>query len=188
MDVPEEVTRLLADLSAGKEGVSEKLIPLVYDELRSIASRYMRQERADHTLQTTALVHEAYIRLSGGQEMEWNSRAHFFGIAAQTMRRILIDYARKRSTDKKGGGWRRESLEEADVFIGEPSLDLIALNTALDQLSDIDPKMVRVVELRFFGGLSVEETAKVLSISTRTVKQDWRLAKAWLQQQMSKGA
>ena len=184
----EDVTKLLRDLSVGKTEAGEKLLPLVYEELRSLAAYYMRNERPGHTLQTTALVHEAYLRLCGGMDMDWESKAHFLGIAANTMRRILIDYARKRNREKKGGGWKRESLDKVEAFIGEPSMDLIALNQAMEHLSEIDPTMVRVVELKFFGGLTVEETAKVLSISPRTVKNEWRTAKAWLRHHMSKGA
>jgi RNA polymerase sigma factor (TIGR02999 family) len=181
----EEVTRLLADLSAGRKDAGAALLPLVYDELHALARSYMRRERPGHTLQTTALVHEAYLRLGGGEDIAWESRAHFMKVAAQAMRRILIDHARSKRSERKGGGRDRQPLEEdAAVFVEDSSLDLLALDQALGKLSDMDPRMVQVVELRFFAGLSVEDTAKILGISEKTVKTEWRMAKAWLMEQV----
>jgi RNA polymerase sigma factor (TIGR02999 family) len=176
----EDITRLLSDLNAGKKGAEAALFPLVYDQLRALASHFMRDERPSHTLQTTALVHEAYLRLGGIKEESWENRAHYLRVAAQAMRRVLIDHARHKKSGKKGGGWQRESLDQAAFILGEPSIDLVALDQALTQLSDMDPQLGQVVELRFFGGLTVEETARVLGISPRTVKSDWRMARAWL--------
>jgi RNA polymerase sigma factor (TIGR02999 family) len=175
-----DVTRLLADLRSGKKGAGDRLFPLIYDELHQLAKRYMRRERPDHTLQPTALVHEAYLRLSGGQEIDWESRSHFYQFAAQAMRSILIDYARRKGAAKKGKGWKRTPLEDELILVGDFPAHLLQLNGSLDRLSGVDERMARIVELRYFGGLNVEETAKVLSISPRTVKSDWRIAKAWL--------
>jgi len=181
-----EVTRLLHELSAGKVGAGEALLPLVYDELHALAERHMRGERSDHTLQTTALVHEAYLKLGGGQARTWEDRAHFLRIASQAMRRVLIDHARRRGAEKKGGHRQRRPLDEAIALIGEACApaDLLALDQALQKLASIDPHMEQVVELRFFGSLTVEETARVMGISPRTVKADWRIAKAWLKKEL----
>lgn len=177
----DDVTRLLADLSRGKTGASEALLPLVYDELHALARGYMRRERPGHTLQTTALIHEAYLKLGGGEQIAWEGRAHFMKVAAQAMRRILIDHARSKKSERKGGDRDREPLEEdAAAYMDSPSVDLLALDDALEKLADVDPRMVQVVELRYFAGLSVDETAKILDISSRTVKNEWRTAKAWL--------
>ena len=175
-----EITRLLADWSNGDRQALEKLTPLVYEELRRLAGRYLRQERPGHTLQSTALVHEAYLKLVGQHSVRWQNRAHFFGIAAQLIRRILVDYARARQADKRGAGAQRLTLDESLAIPGGRDLDLVALDDALEGLAKIDPRQSRLVELRFFAGLSVEETAEVMQISTATVKRDWTAAKAWL--------
>ncbi len=176
----EDVTVLLAELTKGNEQAASRLIPLVYEELRRLADNYMRRERSNHTLQATALVHEAYLKLVEQRSVDWQSRAHFMGIAAQLMRRILIDHARGHLRDKRGGGERPVPLDENLVFAPEQSMDLIKLDQALQQLAGIDPRQARIVELRFFGGLTVEETADALAISPKTVKRDWSVAKAWL--------
>jgi RNA polymerase sigma factor (TIGR02999 family) len=171
----------------GNQAAQEKLVPLVYDELKKLARRYMRRERADHTLQTTALVHEAYLRLVRQQSPHWQSRAQFFGIAAQLMRRILIDHARRHLREKRGGTQVVLPLDEAFAFSPEHSEDLLKLDEALDRLSKLDPRQSRIVELRFFGGLSVEETSKFLSVSPITVKRDWAVAKVWLYGELRPG-
>ena len=177
-----ELTQLLIAWSRGDARALEQLTPLVYAELRKIAHRYMNRERAGHTLQTTAVVHEAFLRLLGNPQENWQNRAHFYAIAAQMMRRILIDYARANLRAKRGGETTRVALEDIDAPVTEPALDpdLIALDAALEKLAEIDPRRGRVVELRFFGGLSVEETAQVLQVAPDTVVRDWRVAKAWL--------
>jgi RNA polymerase sigma factor (TIGR02999 family) len=175
-----EVTVLLGELTKGNQDVASRLIPLVYTELRRLAGGYMRRERSDHTLQATALVHEAYLKLVEQRSVNWQSRAHFFGIAAQIMRRILVDHARGHLRDKRGGGERPVPLDEALVFAPEQSLELVKIDEALERLTKLDPRQGKIVELRFFGGLTVEETAEVLGISPKTVKRDWSMAKAWL--------
>ena len=179
---PGELTQLLIAWSQGDARALEQLTPLVYAELRKIAHRYMNRERAGHTLQTTAVVHEAFLRLLGNPQENWQNRAHFYAIAAQMMRRILVDYARANLRAKRGGETTRVALEDIDAPVTEPALDpdLIALDAALGKLAEIDPRRGRVVELRFFGGLSVEETAHVLQVAPDTVVRDWRVAKAWL--------
>ncbi len=174
-----EVTQLLLDWSNGDQNALDKLVPLVYDELRRLARHYMQRETPGHTLQTTALVNEAYLRLVD-QTVPWQNRAHFFAIAAQMMRRILIDHARSHARQKRGGGTVQVSLDEAAIMPQEQAAELIALDEALQRLTEIDPRRGRVVELRFYGGLSIEETANVLKISPNTVMRDWNLAKAWL--------
>jgi RNA polymerase sigma factor (TIGR02999 family) len=176
----EDVTVLLAQLAQGNQEVTPKLIPLVYDELRRLAGGYMRRERSDHTLQATALVHEAYLKLVEQRAVNWQSRAHFFGIAAQLMRRILIDHARGHLRDKRGGGVIPVPLEEVLVFAPEQSSELVKLDQSLERLAKLDPRQSKIVELRFFGGLTVEQTAEVLGVSPKTVKRDWSVAKAWL--------
>ena len=183
----QEVTRLLRAWSRGDETALEALIPLIYRELRQRAHRYMARERPGHTLQTTALINEAYLRLAGSP-VAWESRSHFFAIAARMMRRILVDHARTRRSLKRGGEGRPVSLDEEHLAGGQPDRDLVSLDDALDALAALDPRKVRVVELRFFGGLSVEETAEVLKVSPQTVMRDWRLAKAWLLREMRRGA
>jgi len=175
-----EVTQLLSALSRGDQDAGAKLIPVVYNELRRLAGSYMRRERPDHTLQATALVHEAYMKLVEQQSVNWQSRAHFFGVAAQLMRRILIDHARGHLRQKRGGEYRKVSLNDAFIFSTEQSAELVAVDESLQRLAQMDERQARVVELRFFGGLSVEEAASVLNISAKTVKRDWSVAKAWL--------
>jgi len=182
-----DVTILLRQLTDGDHQAAEKLIPLVYDELKRLARSYMRRERRDHTLQTTALVHEAYLKLIRQQATNWQGRSHFFGIAAQLMRRILIDHARAHLREKRGGDQLILPLNEALVFSPEHSEDLLRLDEALNRLSKLDSRQGQVVELRFFGGLSVEETAESLNISPKTVKRDWAVAKAWLHGELRQG-
>ena len=181
-----EVTRLLIRLTEGEGAVLDDLLPLVYAELRRLAASYLRRERAGHTLQPTALVHEAYLRLIDQTQVHWQNRAHFFGVAAQMMRRILVDHARSQQAEKRGGDYQKLSLDENIDVSGERAADLVALDEALERLAEIDPAKSRVVELRFFGGLSVEETAQVLGVSAPTVKRQWRMAKAWLYGQVQK--
>jgi RNA polymerase sigma factor (TIGR02999 family) len=183
---PSEITQLLADWSGGDQAALERLMPLVYKELRKLAHNYMKKERSGHTLQTTGLVNEAYLRLVDQKSVHWRNRAHFFAIAAQLMRRILIDYARKRGYAKRGAGAPHVLLDEATVLSQERAADLIALDDALTSLADLDPQQTRVVELRFFGGLSIEETAEFLGLSVDKVKREWSTAKAWLYQEMSR--
>ena len=179
--VPEpDVTALLIEVANGNQAAQEKLVPLVYDQLKRLARRYMRRERASHTLQTTALVHEAYLKLVGQHSPHWQGRAQFYGIAAQLMRRILIDHARRHLREKRGGTQVIVPLEEGLAFTPEHSEDLLKLDEALDRLSKLDPRQSRIVELRFFGGLSVEETSRFLNVSPITVKRDWAVAKVWL--------
>jgi len=175
-----EVTQLLVEIRAGNREAEVKLIPLVYAELRRLAAHYLRGERPDHTLQPTALVHEAYLRLTKLREMDWQSRSHFFATAATVMRRILVDHARAQQADKREGFREAISLDEALIVSPARSSQLIALDDALDRLAKLDVRRSKIVELRFFGGLNEEETGAVLGISVRTVKRDWRVAKAWL--------
>ena len=174
------VTELLLEWQHGDRDALERLTPLIYDELRRMAHRYVQRERAGHTLETTALVNEAYLRLIGQQKMDWKNRAHFFAVTAQVMRHVLIDHARRRHFAKRGGETQQVSLDEASVMSHERAAELVGLDEALDSLARIDPRKSRVVELRYFGGLSLEETANVLEISLMTVRRDWRAAKAWL--------
>jgi RNA polymerase sigma-70 factor, ECF subfamily len=180
MSEPQEVTLLLSALTRGDDQAASKLMPLIYDELRRLAASYMRRERVDHTLQATALVHEAYLKLIEQRSVDWQSRAHFFGVAAQLMRRILVDHARGHSRQKRGGEQRKVSLDEAFVFSERQSDDLLAVDDSLNVLARIDPRQAKVVELRFFAGLNVEEAADVLGVSPKTVKREWSVAKAWL--------
>jgi RNA polymerase sigma factor (TIGR02999 family) len=182
----QEITQLLLAWSDGDQGALARLTPLVYAELRRLARRYMGRESPGHTLQTTALVHEAWLRLIDQRRVRWQNRAHFFGISAQLMRRILVDMARSRNYLKRGGGARQVELEEPLVGSQERDADLSALDEALDALAAFDPRKARVIELRFFGGLSVEETAEVLKVSTDTVTRDWIAAKAWLYHELSR--
>jgi RNA polymerase sigma-70 factor (ECF subfamily) len=184
---PGEVSLLLLDLQKGETIAAERLMPLVYGELRRLAAHYMRQERAAHTLQATALVHEAFLKLLGQQDVSWQSRAHFFGIAAHLMRQILVEYARKRLAVKRGGLQQRVQLEEDLVFAWDKSADLVVLDEALQRLKKLDPQQSRIVELRFFGGLSVEETAAVIGVAPRTVKRDWSVARVWLHREIGRG-
>ena len=175
-----DVTALLLQLKQGNHEAGEKLIPLVYEELKRLARSYMRRERPDHTLQTTALVHEAYLKLVRQHAVNWQGRSHFFGIAAQLMRRILIDHARGQLRGKRGGLKEVLPLDEALVFSPEHSKELVKLDEALERLSKLDARQSQIVELRFFGGLSVEETSEFLGVSPKTVKRDWAVAKVWL--------
>jgi RNA polymerase sigma factor (TIGR02999 family) len=176
----QEFTALLRAWSRGDGAALDKLIPLVHEELRRLAHSYMRRERAGHTLQTTALVNEAYLRLVDTNLVQWRDRAHFFGIAARLMRQILVDFARSRGYQKRGGGLRQVSLDEALLVSPEPDEDFVRLDDALNALAEFDARKARVVELRYFGGLSVEETAEVLEVSGITVIRDWNIAKLWL--------
>ncbi len=182
---PINVTQLLIGWGKGDKQALDQLVPIVYDELRRQAARYLRHERVGHTLQTTALIHEAYLRLIDQKNVEWQNRAQFFGIAAQLMRRILVDHARTRKRAKRGGSDIRVSLGDADAFVKAQELDVVALNEALERLEQIDEQQSKIVELRFFSGLTVEETASVLNISPATVKRDWSMAKAWLHREIS---
>ena len=184
---PHSVTALLLDWSNGNKESLDKLIPVVYHELRRQAARHLRRERREHTLQTTALIHEAYLRLVDQKNVRWQNRAHFFGIAAKLMRQILVDHARKHHAAKRGGMDIKLSLEEAMLTSEEQDMNLVALDEALDRLAEIDPQQSQIVELKFFSGLSVEETAHVLDVSARTVKRDWNVAKAWLRRELSRG-
>lgn len=189
MDEPpdREVTALLQRWSGGEQEALEKLIPLVYEKLRQLASSRLRAERSGHTLQPTALVHEAYLRLVGQKKVAWQNRSHFYGIAAQMMRRILVDHARRRGAAKREGGARLiVTLEE--VGAPDSDIELLALDRALSDLGRLDPRQARIVELRFFGGLSVEETAEVAGVSTATVKREWRTARAFLKREIGLGA
>ena len=182
------ITELLLAWSQGEQAALEKLVPRVHAELRRVAHRYMARERTGHTLQTTALVNEAYLRLINVEQVRWQNRAHFFAVSAQLMRRILVDFARSRNYLKRGGGAQKVTLDEALVVSQEPGQDLVALDDALKALAVTDARKSRVVELRFFGGLSVEETAGVLKVSADTVTRDWRLAKVWLAGEIGKAA
>jgi RNA polymerase sigma factor (TIGR02999 family) len=182
---PHEITQLLAEWTSGNQEALDKLYPLVYDELRRIARRYMSRERKGHTLQTTALINEAYLRLVEQRNVRWANRAHFFAIAAQIMRRILIDYARRYEYAKRGAGAQRVSLDEVAVVAKERARELLLLDEALNRLAVVDPRRGRVVELRFFGGLENEEIAAVLKISPNTVTRDWNMARAWLYKELS---
>lgn len=188
MLAPHEVTRLLVDWREGDQTAFDRLLPLVYDELHRMAARYMRGERPGHTLQTSALVNEVYLRLADYKQMQWQDRAHFFAVAAQAMRRILIDFARARQNLKRGGGAERVSLDKALVVTPEGGTDLLALDEALGRLAALNSRQARMVELRYFGGLSEEEVAEVLGIAPRTVRYDWSLARAWLYRELSGGS
>jgi RNA polymerase sigma factor (TIGR02999 family) len=183
---PEEATQLLLAWSQGDQSALDRLIPLVHAELHRLAHGYMGRERAGHTLQTTALVNEAYLRLIDSSQVRWQNRAHFFALMARLMRRILVDFARSRHNLKRGGTLQRVSLNEDLLAPQEPDPDLIELDEALNALAAIDARQARVVELRFFGGLSVDETAEVLQVSDETVHRDWRVAKAWLLRELDR--
>lgn len=184
---PSEVTQLLIAWSNGDQAARDRLMSVVYEELHRLARRYMRRESPGHTLQTSALVNEAFLRLVDQRNVHWQNRAHFFGIAAQMMRRILVDYARNRSSNKRGGGERALSLDEGLIVSEERSAEVVAVHEALEELAKFDARKGQIVELRFFGGLSIEETAEVLGVSPGTVSLDWSLAKAWLRRQISTG-
>lgn len=181
----EAITALLRELGGGEPSAAERLFPVVYDELRGIASRYLRNERSHHTLQTTALVHEAYLKLVGQREVEWTDRAHFRAVAAMAIRRILLDYARTKSTVKRGSGQRRVPLEDVDDLLEQAPETLVAVDEALAKLEGFDARKAKVVELRFFAGLSIEESAEVLGVSHGTIERDWKTARAWLQAELA---
>ena len=184
MSAQGEITQLLAEWSEGNEVALKQLLPLVYGELHRLANAYMRRERQDHTLQTTALVHEAYLRLVGQQNVQWQTRAHFFAVAARVMRNILVDHARGRGRAKRGEGKPVLPLGDVAVMSDERADELVAVNTALDSLTTIDPRKSRVFELRYFGGMSVDEAAEALKVSPATVTRDWRMARAWLRREL----
>jgi RNA polymerase sigma factor (TIGR02999 family) len=182
---PPDVTRLLLDWSHGDRTALDRLMPLVYDELRALAGRSLRSERSGHTLQATALVHEAYLKLVDQRQVRWQDRAHFFAVAAKLMRRILVDHARRHAAIKRGGGQPGRPLDEADAQAQPaPLVDWLALDRALDRLAALDDRQARIVELRFFGGLTIEETARVLQVSAATVKDEWSFARGWLYREM----
>jgi RNA polymerase sigma factor (TIGR02999 family) len=183
-----EVTQLLRAWTAGDQDALEKLTPLVYRQLHRVAQRYMAGQRTGHTLQTTALVNEVYLRLVDCSRVNWQDRAHFLAVSAQLMRRILIDFARSRGYQKRGGDVVHLSLDDVPSVSNEPNADVVALDDALKALAEVDGRKSKVVELRFFGGLSIEETAEVLKVSTETVVRDWRLARAWLLRELSREA
>lgn len=186
MKPPEGVTELLKDWADGNPSALERLMPLVYSELRRQARNYLRRERADHTLQPTALVNEAYLRLVDQKNARWQNRSQFFGVAAQLMRRILVDHARLHQAQKRGGsGQQRLSLTNVEQVGAGPDLDLLALHEALNELAAVDPQQARIVELKFFGGLSIEESAEVLGIGHATVERDWKMARAWLRSKLT---
>ena len=186
-DASHQITQMLIELTDGNTEVVDRIYPFIYDELRRLAGSYLRRERSDHTLQPTALVHEAYIKLIDQRSVKWQNRAHFFGIAAQVMRRILMDHARKHNADKRGGDIEKLPIEEEILVVShERSAELIALDDALQSLAEIDPQKAKIVELRYFGGLSIEETAEVMGVSVPTINRQWRMAKAWLYGQVSR--
>ena len=184
-DTTQAVTRLLLQWTDGDAHALDQLLPLVYDELRRLAQSYLRRENLGHTLQSTALVHEAYLRLVDQRNVNWQNRSHFFGIAAQMMRRVLVDHARAHHAAKRGSGGIKVTLDEGLVAAEQRDVNVIALDEALTRLAEIDPQQTRIVELRFFAGLSIEDTAELLKISPATVKRDWAMAKAWLYGEMS---
>jgi len=183
--VPGEVTRLLASMKEGDADAANRLLPLVYDELRRLAASYMRRERPDHTLQATALVNEAFVKMVGKDATAFESRSHFFGVAAGIMRHILVDHARSRRANKRGGSAKRLQLDEALVFSDQQSDQLLAVDEALERLAKLSPRQAKIVELRFFTGLSIPETAKILEIAPRTVVREWTVAQAWLQRELN---
>jgi len=186
-DNSQQITQLLKQWSDGDAEVLDDLMPLVYVELRRQASGYLRRERSNHTLQPTALINEVYLKLIDQRDVKWQNRAHFFAIAAQAMRRILVDYARERKREKRGGAAENLPLDEALTIVSqEKSVDLVALDEALDKLAQFDERQAKVVELRYFSGLSIDETAEVLGVSNVTIRRDWNMAKAWLLQEITK--
>jgi RNA polymerase sigma factor (TIGR02999 family) len=185
---PAQITRLLIDWRGGDQAALEQLIPLVHEELRRLARRHMAHERVGHTLQATALVNEAFVRLIDVRQVKWQDRAHFFAMSSRLMRRILVDFARSKGYQKRGGGAQKVSFDEALFVAREPGQDLVALDDALTALAAFDGRKAQVVEMRFFGGLSVEETAEALNVSVDTVMRDWKLAKAWLLRELKQSA
>ena len=185
MTAPTGITQLLVDWSNGDQTALERLMPVVYGELRKLASNYLRRERQEHTLQPTALVNEAYLKLIDQRNAKWQNRAQFYGVAAQLMRRILVDHARSHQADKRGGaGQQRLSITSVEHLVQAPQVDLLALHEALEELTRIDSQQGRIVELKFFGGLSIDETAEVLGLGHATVERDWKMARAWLRRQL----
>lgn len=182
----EEITTALLEMSEGKQGAAKKLLPIVYDELRRLAASYLKLERPDHTLQPTALVHEAYIRLIDQTNVDWKNRTHFFSVAAGMMRRVLVDHARKHKAEKRGGHETKIALDDAVSFPQSENIDVIAVDDALFDLAKLDPQQSRIVELRFFGGLTLDEVAEVMNISRSTVKREWNMARAWLYDELNK--
>jgi RNA polymerase sigma factor (TIGR02999 family) len=187
VDAPVDVAALLGELDVGNDKAVAQLVVSLYSELRRLASRYLQRERREHTLQTTALVHEAYLRLADQREVHWKNREQFLGVAAQLMRRILVDHSRSRDAKKRGGGFEKVFLEEAAGVSKGKEPDVIALDEALTRLAEFDPQQAHLVELRFFGGLSIEESAGVLGVSRTTLKRNWNVAKAWLARELRKG-
>lgn len=182
-----DITRILKKAGSGDDSALNRLLPLVYDELRALAESYLQRERPDHTLQATALVHEAYVRLVKQEEVEWQNRAHFFAVAARAIRRILVDHARTHQRAKRGGRHQRVQLDD-DILVTEGrGLDLLSLDEAMERLADLHERQSRIVELRFFGGLSAKETSAVLGVSSRTVDADWSMARAWLRRELRRG-
>ena len=188
METVRSVTALLADWSRGDSSALDQLLPLVYAELRRIAARQLRAERANHTLQPTALVHEVYLRLVDQREVDWQSRAHFLGVAARVMRRILVDHARRHGARKRGDGIQCMSIDDAMELAAAQDMPVLTLDLALARLEAIDPELAKIVELRAFGGLTIDEAAHVLNVSPSTAKRDWRTAKAWLNRELGAGA
>jgi RNA polymerase sigma factor (TIGR02999 family) len=186
MSTDQSITQLLLKSSSGDKAALDALLPVVYGELRRLAESYVQRERPDHTLQATALVHEAYMRLVDQRSVDWKNRAQFFAMAAKMMRRILVNHAEAHSAAKRGGGAQKLSLDDAISFFAEQQLDLLELNEALDRLSTLDERQARIIELRFFGGLTVDEVADVLEVSPATVKREWDMAKTWLLRELSK--
>lgn len=183
---PTDVTQLLLDWNAGDQSALDRLAPLVYEELRQMAARQLRRERTDHTLQPTALVHEAWMRLARTERLTWQNRAHFLGVAAELMRRVLVDHARRRNAEMRGSGETRLALDEALGVSNQKEIGLLALDDALTSLATLDPRQSRIVELKYFGGLEIEEIAEVVGISPATVKRDWQWARAWLHREISR--
>src|SRR5262245_7174228 len=181
-----QITELLLAWGDGNQAALEELMPLVYDELRKVAARHLRRQRPGHSLQTTALVNEAYLRLIDSSQVRWQNRAHFFAVSAQLMRRILVDFARSRSNLKRGAGAERVTLDDALLITPERGADLLALDDALTRLAGLNPRQAQVVELRYFGGLNEEEAAEALKVSLRTIQRDWNLARLWLYRELSK--
>src|SRR3984885_7832429 len=187
MDEPRDVATLLGQLEVGNDKAAAELVVMLYRELRHLASGYLRRERSDHTLQTTALVHEAYLRLADQRNVRWKNREQFMGVAAQLMRRILVDYSRSHDAQKRGKGFEKVFLQEAEGISKGKAADVVALDEALTRLAEFDPQQAHLVELRFFGGLDIDESAGVLGVSRTTVKRSWNVAKAWLARELRKG-
>lgn len=184
MQAQPNITEVLERWSNGEQSALDELVPLIYKELRRLAGNYIRRERHDHTLQPTALINEVFVRLIDQDDIKWQNRAHFFGIAARLMRRILVDHARNQQAAKRGGGQYSLSLSRADRIASQPSVDLLAVHLALQELEELDPQQSRVVELRFFGGLTIEETAEVMGLGHATVEREWKMARSWLRHEL----